>query len=1158
MRPQEGAGKSLWVLVLAEPGSELAGRLAAIVTQASPTVRVEVPHSAREAARLLKSARWDLILWHVTSPFLSGPHGLEAIKNRQPSALVVAVASEGDAVLAMRALAGGADSYLPADDEAAMRAGVEAVVERIAGASPQVQASGPDGARRADILAALTQDAVFVASLAGSIIRANKRAEELTGRPLESLLGVPLDSLFYPREVVAGAVAAAASLQDQRLEPSAAGLHGRQVGPVSRIDAFLLEESGSCLRVSLSLAPVLARSGTAAELVAVATPQASQEPLREELEGARALATLVAAAVSDAIALVDSSGVVVMANPAMARMLGFDDPLDCIGLRVDSLAAGGNLQDALSKALQRGRPVGADLYLAGPGTATTRVRGRVLPAGDVQGASPRVLLVLEQPAPEPAKAPGENALPALRRAVEAAIQDTRCQLDAAVESLVQVAAQAFSGMGVGLVALGGQRPAAAWRGFSESLGRSLVSSVVARLARTNKPEESTPLIVPDLASYAGRGDDPALVASLVAEGWRSCVFMPLMLAGRVLGMFVVASTEPQRQIVEAAPLEQFALYLSMALSLLVERRLTEGEKRWFEQFAEFSNEVAVTPELDKLVGLVAREAVRIFEADWAVVYLVQPGHEGLEVAANAEAEKRSERKAPIPAEVFPVASEALEQTALIVRLVTINGADTTLAAARFSTDGEATGVLVVGWDEVRVLDDLAKRALELVARRVGVAIHHARAYEEEASRVSRMKAAAEEAMEVEARVRSLLWAASAAAELTDLNRVLWTLTDAGLRTVNVEEIRIYLADHEAGVLRGATVGRAPDVVAQLEDTIPLQRTASVRADAALSEAPYLVSVVEEAGKSYETALIPLRTHAALVGLLEGSNPDTGRPVAPREMRLLRMLASLAAVAIDRARMDALREAMERSVSHELRTPLSSIRAYTELLLDEGAGPLNDEQRLFLQRVATACEYLQTLVEDLLDLSRLRAGEVQVRPTLLDLRELIEEVLDRLGQRIEEAGASVDVDVAPEVTNVVSDPTRLSQILTNLIDNAIKFSPPPAKVAVRATLDGADVAISVTDNGPGIPESEREAIFREFYRGKSDGAQSRAGAGLGLAIARRVARLLGGDLTLDSEVGKGSTFWVRFPYRYPEISAEEDVQAQMRDSDLAQRQKHPDH
>lgn len=1157
MRPRESTGKTLWGLVLADPESELARVIVAAALGAAAGVHIRVPETAREADRLLSAARWDFIFWHVTGPFLEGLHGLESLRHKQPNAFVVAVALEVDKALAERTLAAGADWYIVADSDLRLAQDVEAAVRRLAEAPEQPRDWRPGATSRAEILAALTQDAVFVASPAGTVIRANKRAEELTRRSLARLLGVPLARLFYPPQVVEEALAAALSgSPDQGVRADHAHFERGHAAPVFDGEVFLVEDGGAFLLVRLVLAPVRTGLGELEEVVAVATPQASRPGLLEEMQQAQALADIVTRTISEAIALIDSSGVVVMANPAMARLLGIDDPVDCIGLRLDRLAGSAELQQAISKALRDGRPAAVDALVLGPGGAPARLRGRVTPGSDGRLPFGGALIVLEPPRPEPV---GKAALPpplTLQEALATAMRKASGELQAALQHLVQVAAEAFPNAGLGLVAAGAGGPAAAWHGFSPALSQALTDSMVSRLAEERGPAGISTVTVPDVRGQTTRGEDSDWVVILARDRWKSAALVPLAFADRLLGLFLVAADRPQHPMLNQEILEQFGLYLSVALVLVEQRHPVEIEERWLERLVNFGNELGLAPDVQQLAALAAREAMRLFGADWADIYLIEPGEGRLEMAARSEAEDSHGGAGTVSAEGFEVAREALGQQRAVVRAVGDNGGTTTVAGARLAADGEATGVLVVGWKTRADFDETAARALELVAGRVGVALRHAQVRQEEASRASQMRAAAEEAMEVEARVRSLLWAASAAAELTDLNRVLWTLTDAALRAVNVEEIRIYLADYEAGVLRGAVVGRAPDLIEPLDHTIPLQRSASIRSDAAMSEASYLISAVEQDGKAYEAAFIPLRTHAALVGLIEGGNPVSGRPVASRDVRLLRMLAGLAAVAIDRARMDSMREAMERSVSHELRTPLSSIRAYTELLLDEGAGPLNEEQQVFLQRIATACDYLQTLVEDLLDLSRLRAGEMQVRNELIDLEEILGEVVARLGQRIESAGASVTVAVAPEVSNVVCDPTRLSQIVTNLVDNAIKFSPPPAQVIVRATLEGRDVVIAVADNGPGIPESEREAIFREFYRGKSGAVQSRPGAGLGLAIARRVARLLGGDLTVESKPGTGSTFYLRFPYRYPDLPGEEESHGAEGEEERGERSEHP--
>ncbi|MCD6351118.1 MAG: HAMP domain-containing histidine kinase, partial [Armatimonadetes bacterium] len=291
---------------------------------------------------------------------------------------------------------------------------------------------------------------------------------------------------------------------------------------------------------------------------------------------------------------------------------------------------------------------------------------------------------------------------------------------------------------------------------------------------------------------------------------------------------------------------------------------------------------------------------------------------------------------------------------------------------------------------------------------------------------------------------------------------------------------------------------------------------------------------------------------ALVGLMVAANTTSHRELSPQELRLLRALGGLASMALDRARVNQMRDMMARSVSHELRAPLASIRAYVEVVLDEGVGPINQEQRVFLQRAAKACDYLQRLVEDLLDLSRLRSGEITLRPSLTDLEELLEQILDSLRVRIEDNEVKVETHIAPEVAEVMVDRTRLAQILTNLIDNAVKFNYRGGRVTIEASREGSEVVIAVADTGPGIAPTEQEAIFQEFYRGKNQHTQSRVGAGLGLAIARRVAGFLGGTLTVESKEGQGSTFVLHFPYKPPESDNSTQQSGEVTDVGIGER------
>ena len=228
-------------------------------------------------------------------------------------------------------------------------------------------------------------------------------------------------------------------------------------------------------------------------------------------------------------------------------------------------------------------------------------------------------------------------------------------------------------------------------------------------------------------------------------------------------------------------------------------------------------------------------------------------------------------------------------------------------------------------------------------------------------------------------------------------------------------------------------------------------------------------------------------------------------------------------------MEALRRQLVSSVMHELRTPLASIRAYNELILDGDAGPINDEQKLFLERIEMMSLRLERLVDDLLDLSRLRAGELAIRKAPADIGAIVDYTINALQPEAVRANIRLASDIAAGLPLIYTDADRLSQVLFNLAGNAVKYVGEGGDVQLCAKIAGPQLVLSVIDNGPGIVPEELEKIFDEFQRGR--GAEGTAkGAGLGLAIASRLTRLLGGEIGVESVLGEGSVFSLRFPMR----------------------------
>ena len=215
-----------------------------------------------------------------------------------------------------------------------------------------------------------------------------------------------------------------------------------------------------------------------------------------------------------------------------------------------------------------------------------------------------------------------------------------------------------------------------------------------------------------------------------------------------------------------------------------------------------------------------------------------------------------------------------------------------------------------------------------------------------------------------------------------------------------------------------------------------------------------------------------------------------------------------------------------SMSHELRTPINAVLGYSTLLLENIYGPLNEKQTEGIQRTQRAAKHLLELVNDVLDLSKIEAGKIDLRLQPVSFPGIVEELFVTVRPLADKFGSTLNLESETRPVSVVSDPRRVRQILLNLLSNAIKFGGnKPITVRVEPQEDGG-VCVEVSDKGAGIPAEDQERIFHEFVQlGKT---QLQEGTGLGLPISRRLAELLRGSLTLESRVGEGSRFRLMLP------------------------------
>jgi signal transduction histidine kinase/ActR/RegA family two-component response regulator len=223
-----------------------------------------------------------------------------------------------------------------------------------------------------------------------------------------------------------------------------------------------------------------------------------------------------------------------------------------------------------------------------------------------------------------------------------------------------------------------------------------------------------------------------------------------------------------------------------------------------------------------------------------------------------------------------------------------------------------------------------------------------------------------------------------------------------------------------------------------------------------------------------------------------------------------------------------------SMSHELRTPLNAIIGFSEVLLERMFGELNERQDEYLHDILNSGKHLLELLNEILDLSKVEAGRMELEVSVFPLRGTIEHAIALVRERAALHAIAVTLEMDPSLDVIESDELRFKQVMLNLLSNAVKFTPNGGRVAVRAVRSGQRLAVTVTDNGIGIPQEDQERIFESFQQGQR-GPSREDGTGLGLTLCRRIVTLMGGTMSLQTEVGVGSTFGFTVPLQGTSVS-----------------------
>ena len=354
------------------------------------------------------------------------------------------------------------------------------------------------------------------------------------------------------------------------------------------------------------------------------------------------------------------------------------------------------------------------------------------------------------------------------------------------------------------------------------------------------------------------------------------------------------------------------------------------------------------------------------------------------------------------------------------------------------------------------------------------------------------------------------------------------------------------ATQDDGIRIMASQGYAEELAAFQDGLIPL---GAIEMGEAINQGIPMRRSVRENGKAgllsngLSHIVLPIRRETTTIGLilLESISPD---PCSDDMLNFLMRLGDHAAIAISNAQLYAAVQSANIAksefvsfVSHELKNPMTSIKGYTELLAAGAVGPINEAQGNFLSTIRSNVERMATLVSDLADVSRIEAGRLKLDFKALSLKEIIDEITRSMRRQIEEKSQQLNIDLTEDIPMVWADRTRLTQILTNLVSNAAKYTPAEGQMMVAAEVSpnqwdplGAPkvVHIWVKDTGIGINEVDQTKIFQKFFRSEDPKTREAPGTGLGLNITKSLVEMQGGKIWFESEFRKGTTFHFTVP------------------------------
>jgi signal transduction histidine kinase len=494
------------------------------------------------------------------------------------------------------------------------------------------------------------------------------------------------------------------------------------------------------------------------------------------------------------------------------------------------------------------------------------------------------------------------------------------------------------------------------------------------------------------------------------------------------------------------------------------------------------------------------------------------------------------------------AREAVETEFPDIRQAVLREGIRTMLGIPLLREGRPIGAITIFRTEVRPFTTKQIQLLETFADQAVIAIENVRLFTELKARTDELTRSVQE-------LKALGEVSQAVSSTLDLETVLDTIVTRAAQLSGTHGGVIYEYDEATGTFHLRAAHRLEDELVEALRREPLRLGEGATGQAAATRAPFQVtnlldekeytltrvrSILAQLG--YRSILaVPLIFEQRILGALVVHRQETGA-FAPEVVNLLQTFAAQSAFAIQNARL--FREIEDKSrqleaasrhkseflanMSHELRTPLNAITGFSEVLLERMFGEINPKQTEYLQDILSSGRHLLSLINDILDLSKIEAGRMELTLARFHLPLALENAITLVKERAARHGIGLDIDVDPALGEVVGDERKIKQVLLNLLSNAVKFTPEGGRIGVKAALTDSTVEISVSDTGIGIAPKDQEAIFEEFRQVGGDEARKVEGTGLGLTLTKKFVEMHGGRIWVESELGKGSTFRFTLP------------------------------